>query len=158
MVRFLKLKPRFVGSYAAMAYGLGMAISGHVRPRIITASVGGLVLYGALLYHARKRQRFGTKRVWLALEVYAGLSVIWMVVNILRTQVWQWHPLAFGLMPLVVIGAYLVALIGKPSVEGKTDTVLTSGVRAKQIPLIITIAVVWAILYIYAFPKFGITT
>ena len=158
MVRFLKLKPRFVGSYAAMAYGLGMAISGHVRPRIITASVGGLVLYGALLYHARKRQRFGTKRVWLALEVYAGLSVIWMVVNILRTQVWQWHPLAFGLMPLVVIGAYLVALIGKPSVEGKTDTGLTSGVKAKQIPLIITIAVVWAILYIYAFPKFGITT
>jgi hypothetical protein len=158
MVRFLKLKPRFVGSYAAMAYGLGMAISGHVRPRIITASVGGLVLYGALLYHARKRQRFGTKRVWLALEVYAGLSVIWMVVNILRTQVWKWHPLAFGLMPLVVIGAYSVALIGKPSVEGKTDTVLTSGVRAKQIPLIITIAVVWAILNIYAFPKFGIVT
>ena len=158
MVRFLKLKPRFVGSYAAMAYGLGMAISGHVRPRIITASVGGLVLYGALLYHARKRQRFGTKRVWLALEVYAGLSVIWMVVNILRTQVWKWHPLAFGLMPLVVIGAYSVALIGKPSVEGKTDTVLTSGVRAKQIPLIITIAVVWAILNIYAFPKFGIIT
>jgi len=158
MVRFLKLKPRFVGSYAAMAYGLGMAISGHVRPRIITASVGGLVLYGALLYHARKRQRFGTKRVWLALEVYAGLSVIWMVVNILRTQVWKWHPLGFGLMPLVVIGAYSVALIGKPSVEGKTDTVLTSGVRAKQIPLIITIAVVWAILNIYAFPKFGIIT
>ncbi|MCK4487957.1 MAG: hypothetical protein KAU38_14520, partial [Desulfobacterales bacterium] len=83
---------------------------------------------------------------------------IWMTVNILRTQVWQWHPLAFGLMPLVVIGAYLVALIGKPSVEGKTDTVFPSGVRAKQIPLIMIIAVVWAILNIYAFPKFGIMT
>ena len=157
-VRFLTLKPRFVGSYAAMVYGLGMAISGHVRPRVVTASVGALVFYGAILYHARKRQRFGTGKIWLALEVYAGLSVIWMTVNILRTEVWQWHPFAFGLMPLLVIGAYLVALIGKPSVEGKTDTVLTSRVRAKQIPLIMIIAVVWAILNIYAFPKFGIMT
>ena len=158
MVRFLKLKPRYVGSYAAMGYGLGMAIYGHVGPRVTMASVGELVLYGALLYHARKRQRFGPVKIWLALEVYAGLSVIWMAVNILRTQVWQWHPLAFGLMPLVVIGAYLVALIGEPAVEGKTDTVLTSGLSTKQIPLIITIAVVWAILNIYAFPTFGIMT
>ena len=81
-----------------------------------------------------------------------------MAVNILRIQVWQWHPLAFGLLPLVVIGAYLVVLIGKPSLEGKTDTVLTSGVRAKQVSLIMIIAVVWAILNLYAFPKFGIVT
>jgi len=158
MVRFLKLKPRYVGSYAAMVYGLGMAIYGHVRPRVTTASVGELILYGALLYHARKRQRFGPVKIWLALEVYAGLSVIWMACNILRTQVWRWHPLALGLMPLVVIGAYLVALIGKPAVGGKTDTVLTSGLSRKQIPLIITVAVVWAILNIYAFPTFGIMT
>ena len=158
MVQFLRLKPRYMGSYAAMAYGLGMAVSGHVRSGATTAPVGELLLYGALLYHARKRQRFGTKKVWLAFEVYAGLSVILMAVNILRTQVWQWHPLAFGLMPLVVIGAYLVALIGKPSVEGKTYTILTSGLSTKQIPLIITIAVVWAILNIYALPKFQIST
>jgi hypothetical protein len=76
----------------------------------------------------------------------------------------------------------LVAFIGKPSVppdpnplsqwgrgqgEGanpelsrsyKTDTVLTSGVRAKQVSLIMIIVVVWAILNLYAFPKLGIST
>ncbi len=168
MVRFLRIKPRYVGSYVSMAYGLGMAVSGHVRSVFTMASVGELLFYGALLYHARKRQRFGMKKIWLALEVYAGLSIIWMAVNILKIQVWRWHPVAFGLLPLVVILAYLVAFIGKPSVPPhpnpelsrsyKTDTVLTSGVRAKQVSLIMIIAVVWAILNLYAFPKFGIVT
>ena len=158
MVRFLQLKPRYVGSYAAMAYGLGMAVSGHVRSAATMASVGELLFYGALVYYARKRQRFGMKKMWLALEVYAGLSVSWMTVNVLRIQVWRWHPVAFGLIPLVVILAYLVAFIGKPSVDGKTDTVFTSGVRSKQVSLIMIIAVVWAILNLYAFPKFGIMT
>ncbi len=180
--RLLQLRPRYVGSYVSMAYGLGMAVSGHVRSVFTMASVGELLFYGALLYHARKRQRFGMKKIWLALEVYAGLSIIWMAVNILRIQVWQWHPVAFGLLPLVVILAYLVAFIGKPSVpphpnplpqwgrgqgEGanpelsrsyKTDTVLTTGVRAKRVSLIMIIAVVWAILNLYVFPKFGIST
>jgi 4-amino-4-deoxy-L-arabinose transferase-like glycosyltransferase len=158
MVRFLKLNPRYLGSYVGMMYGLGMAVSGHVRPTVTMASGGALLLYGAVLYHARKRQRFGSNKVWLALEIYAGLSAAWMAVNILRTQVWQWHPLAFGLMPLVVVGAYLVALIGKPSMDRKTETVPSSGSSAKQIPLVITVAVVWAILNIYAFPKFGFVT
>ena len=158
MVRFLKLNPRYLGSYAGMMYGLGMAVSGHVRPTVTMASGGALLLCGAVLYHARKRQRFGSNKVWLALEIYAGLSVAWMAVNILRTQVWQWHPLAFGLMPLVVVGAYLVAFIGKPSMDRKTETVPSSGSSAKQIPLVITVAVVWAILNIYAFPKFGFVT
>ncbi|OEU53808.1 MAG: hypothetical protein BA861_06425 [Desulfobacterales bacterium S3730MH5] len=141
-----------------MVCGLAVAIMGYVRSGATTTSVGALALYGALLYHARKRQRFRPKRIWLALEVYAGLSVFWMAVNILRTQVWQWHPLAFGLMPLVLIGVYFVALIGTPSVEDKTDTVLTSESCTKRIPLIITIAVAWAILNIYAFPKLQIMT
>ena len=182
MVRFLQLKPSYVGSYAAMAYGLGMAVSGHIQSAATMASVGELLFYGALVYHARKRQRFGMKKMWLALEVYAGLSIVWMAVNILRIQVWRWHPVAFGLLPLVVILAYLVAFIGKPSVpphpnplpqrgrgqgEGaspelsrsyKTDMVLTTGVRAKQVSLIMIIAVVWTILNLYAFPKFGIST
>jgi hypothetical protein len=182
MVRFLQLKPRYLGSFAAMAYGLGMAVSGHVRSAVTMASVGELLFYGALMYHARKRQRFGMKKMWLGLEVYAGLSIVWMAVNILRIQVWRWHPVAFGLLPLVVIGGYLTALIGKPSVprhpnplprwgrgQGeeaspelsrsyKTDTVLTSGVRSKQVSLIMIIAVVWAILNLYAFPKLGIST
>jgi hypothetical protein len=158
MVQFLHLKPRYVGSYAAMAYGLGMAVSGHVRSAATVASVGELLFYGALMYHARKRQRFGMKKMWLALEVCAGLSVSWMTVNVLRIQVWRWHPVAFGLIPLVVILAYFVAFIGRPSVVGKTDTVLTSGVRSKQVCLIIIIAVAWAILNLYVFPKFGIMT
>ncbi len=156
--RLLQLRPRYVGSYVSMAYGLGMAVSGHVRSEFTMASVGELLFYGAILYHARKRQRFGMKKIWLALEVYAGLSIIWMAVNILRIQVWRWHPLAFGLMPLVLIGVYFVALIGTPSVEDKTDTVLTSESCTKRIPLIITIAVAWAILNIYAFPKLQIMT
>ena len=158
MVRFLQLNPRYLGSYAAIMYGLGMAVSGHVRPNVTVASGGELMLYGAILYHARKRQRFGPNKVWLALETYVGLSVAWMAVNILRTQVWQWHPLAFGLMPLVVVGAYLVALIGRPSMDRKTERVLSSRLRAKQIALVITVAVAWTILNIYAFPKFGFVT
>ncbi len=157
-VWLITLKPRYIGSYVAMGYGFGMAAFGHVWSRPVMASAGGLVLYGALLYHARKRQRFCKKQSWLALELWAGLSVTWMAVNILRTQVWQWHPLAFGLMPLVLIGVYFVALIGTPSVEDKTDTVLTSESCTKRIPLIITIAVAWAILNIYAFPKLQIMT
>jgi len=158
MVRFLKLKPRYVGSYAAMAYGLGMAVSGHIRSAATMASVGELLFYGALLYHARKRQRFGMKKMWLALEVYAGLSIVWMAVNILRIQVWRWHPVAFGLLPLVVIGGYVSALIGKPLLDGKTDSVLTPGLSPRQIPLVIAIAIVWAVLNIYAFPKLHIST
>ena len=165
-----------------MAYGLGMAVSGHIRSVVNMASVGELLFYGALLYHARKRQRFGMKMIWLALEVYAGLSFIWMTVNILRIQVWRWHPLSFGILPLVVILAYLAVFIGKPSVSphpnplfkwrrgqgaganpelsrcNKTDTVLTSGVRTKQVSLFMIITAVWAILNLYAFPKFGIST
>ncbi|MCK4389601.1 MAG: hypothetical protein KAV83_05105 [Desulfobacterales bacterium] len=156
--RFLQLKPRYVGSYGAMVYGLGTAIFGHVRSGVITASVGELVLYGALLYHARKRQRFGTGQIWLALEVYAGLSLIWMVVNIARIQAWQWHPLAFGLIPLVVIGGYLVALMGKPSVHRKPDGVFSSKISTRQVPLIITVAVVWAILNVYVLPELRIMT
>lgn len=164
MVRFLQLKPRYLGSFAAMAYGLGMAVSGHIRSAVTMASVGELLFYGALMYHVRKRQRFGMKKMWLGLEVYAGLSIVWMVVNIIRIQVWRWHPVAFGLLPLVVIGGYLTALIGKPSVTPelyrryKTDTVLTSGVRSKQVSLIMIIAVGWAIMNLYAFPKLGIST
>ena len=158
MIRLLELNPRYLGSYTAMIYGLAMAILGHVRPSVTMASVGELLLYGAVLYHARKRQRFGSRRTWIALEAYTGLSVAWMAVNILRTQVWRWHPQAFGLVPLAVVGAYLIALIGKPSVGRKADTVLSSGSRAKQMSLVITVAVVWAILNIYAFPKFGFVT
>jgi hypothetical protein len=158
MVRFLQLRPRYVGSYAAMAYGLGMAVSGHVRSAATMASVGELLFYGALLYHARKRQRFGMKRIWLAFEVYAGLSIVLMAVNILRVQVWRWHPVAFGLLPLVVIGGYVSALIGKPLLDGKTDSVLTPGLSPRQIPLVIAIAIVWVVLNIYAFPKLHIST
>jgi hypothetical protein len=164
MVRFLQLKPRYLGSFIAMAYGLGMAASGHIRSAVTMASVGELLFYGALMYHSRKRQRFGVKSMWLGLEVYAGLSIVWMAVNIIRIQVWRWHPVAFGLLPLVVIGGYLTALIGKPSVHPelsrsyKTDTVLTSGVRSKQVFLIMIIAVGWAIMNLYAFPKLGIST
>ena len=166
--RLLHIQPRYLGSYVSMAYGLGMAVSGHVRSVVTMASAGELLFYGALLYHARKRQRFGMKMIWLALEVYAGLSIIWMAVNILMTQVWRWHPVAFGILPLVVILAYMAAFIGKPSIlphpnpelskSNKTDMVLTSGVRTKQVPLIMIIAVVWAVLNLYIFPKFGIST
>lgn len=158
MVRFLELRPRYVGSYAAMAYSLGMAVSGRVRSAATMASVGELLFYGALMYHARKRQRFGMRNMWLALEVYAGLSIVWMAVNILRIQVWRWHPVAFGLLPLVVIGVYLAAVIGKPSLDGKTDRVWTSGFSPRQIPLVIAIAIVWAVLNIYAFPKLHVNT
>ena len=156
--RLLQLRPRYVGSYVSMAYGLGMAVSGHVRSVVTMASVGELLFYGALLYHARKRQRFGMKKIWLALEVYAGLSIIWMAVNILRTQVWQWHPVAFGLLPLVVFGWYLIALIGKPLLDRKTDSVLASGLYRRQIPLVIAIAIIWAVINIYTFPKLHIST
>jgi hypothetical protein len=158
MVRFLQLRPRYMGSYAAMAYGLGMAVSGHVRSAPTMASVGELLFYGALLYHGRKRQRFGIKKIGLAFEVYAGLSIVWMAVNILRIQVWRWHPVAFGLLPLVVIGVYVTALLGKPLLDGKTDRVLTSGLGPRQIPLVIAIAIVWVVLNIYAFPKLHIST
>ena len=158
MVRFLQLKPRYVGSYAAMAYGLGMAVSGHVRSAATVASVGELLFYGALMYQCRKRQRFGMKKMWLALELCAGLSVSWMTVNVLRIQVWRWHPVAFGLLPLVVIGGYLTALIGEPSLDGKTDRVVTFGLSPKQIPLVMAIAIVWAVLNIYAFPRLHIST
>ena len=158
MIRLFELNPRYFGSYTAMIYGLAMAVLGHVRPSVTMASVGELVLYGAVLYHARKRQRFSSKRIWIALEAYAGLSVAWMAVNILRTQVWRWHPLAFGWMPLVVVAPYLAALIGKPSAGTRIDTVLSSGSTAKQISVVITVAVVWAILNMYAFPKFGFVT
>jgi uncharacterized membrane protein len=141
-----------------MTYGLGMAIIGHVRSVITMASIGELLFYGALVYHARKRQRFGMKKMWLALEVYAGLSIVWMAVNILRIQVWKWHPLSFGLLPLVVIGGYLTALIGEPSLDGKTDRVVTFGLSPKQIPLVMAIAIVWAVLNIYAFPRLHIST
>jgi hypothetical protein len=151
-----------------MAYGLGMAVSGHVRSVVTTASVGEILFYGAILYHARKRQRFRMNMIWLSLEVYAGLSIIWMAVNILSIQVWRWHPVAFGMLPLVVILAYLVAFFGRPSVPPhpnpellrsyKTDKVLTSGIWAKRVSMIMIIAVVWSILNIYTFPKFGIST
>ena len=158
MIQLLELNPRYFGSYTAMIYGLAMAILGRVQSSVTMASVGEFVLYGAVLYHARKRQRYSSKRVWVALEAYTGLSVTWMAVNILRTQVWRWHPLAFGLMPLVVVGAYLIALIGKPSAGRKTHTVLPSGSRVQQISVVITVAALWAILNIYAFPKFGFVT
>jgi hypothetical protein len=158
MIQLMEFNPRYFGSYTAMIYGLAMAISGYIRPNVTMASLGELVLYGAVLYHARKRQRFGSKRVWIALEAYTGLSVAWMAVNILRTQVWRWHPLAFGLMPLVVVGTYLVALIGKPSAGRKTDTVLSAGSTVQQVSLVITVAALWAILNFYAFPKFGFVT
>ena len=154
----LQLKPHYVGSYAAMAYGLSMVVFGHVQFKMVTSSLGEVVMYGAILYHARKRQRFGTSQLWLALEVYAGLSLIWMSVNILRIQVWRWHPLAFGVMPLLVLGAYGVALAGKPSVREQSDRVGKSGLRKRQMALLITVAAAWAFLNLYAFPKFGIAT
>lgn|GEM_PF-6054565 len=154
----MQLNPRYTGSYVAMAWGLGMAIFGHIFFRSVTASAGELVLYGALLCHARKRQRFQSNGIWVTLEVYAGLSIVWMVINILKIQVWRWHPLAFGLTPLVVIGAYLVALLGKTSFEEKGDTDLSCGLKTKRIPLIITTAAVWAILNVYVFPGLQIMT
>lgn len=154
----MQLNPRYTGSYVAMACGLGMAISGHILFRSVTASVGELVLYGALLCHGRKRQRFQSNGIWLTLEVYAGLSIVWMVINILKIQVWRWHPLAFGLTPLVVIGAYLVAFLGKTSFEEKGDTDLSYGLKTKRIPLIITTVAVWAILNVYVFPRLQIMT
>jgi hypothetical protein len=154
----LQLNPRYTGSYVAMACGLGMAIFGHIFFRSVTASAGELVLYGALLCHARKRQRFQSNGIWLTIEVYAGLSIVWMVINILKIQVWRWHPLAFGLTPLVVIGAYLVALLGKRSSEEKGDRDLSCGLKTKRIPLIITAVAVWAILNVYVFPGLQIMT
>lgn len=154
----MQLNPRYTGSYVAMACGLGMAIFGHIFFRSVTASAGELVLYGALLCHARKRQRFQSNGIWLTIEVYAGLSIVWMVINILKIQVWRWHPLAFGLTPLVVIGAYLVALLGKRSSEEKGDRDLSCGLKTKRIPLIITAVAVWAILNVYVFPGLQIMT
>jgi hypothetical protein len=155
---FFQLRPRYVGSYAAMACGLSMVVFGHVQFRMVTSSLGEVVMYGAILYHARKRQRFGRSQPWLALEAYAGLSIIWMAVNILKIRVWQWHPLAFGLMPLLILGAYGVALTGKLSVGAKGDRVGTSGLRTRQIATVITVAAAWAFLNLYAFPRLGITT
>jgi hypothetical protein len=157
-VWLITLKPRYIGSYVAMGYGFGMAAFGHVWSRPVMASAGGLVFYGALLYYARKRERFCKKQSWLALELWAGLSVTWMAVNILRTQVWQWRPLTFGLTPLIVIGAYLVALTGNPSLEKKKDTHITFTFSAKKIPLIIMITAAWTIVHFYVFPKMQITT
>ena len=155
---FLRLRPRYHGSCAAMIYGLAMAVYGHVRTSPILSSLGELVLYGGLLYQARKRQRFQKRNTWLALEVYASFSLIWMAVNILKTQLWRWHPIVLGWTPLIVMGGYLIARFGKPFSEVKTRGVPAHETMPKQILLMIAVAAAWAILNIYAFPKMQIMT
>ncbi len=156
--RFLELRPLYAGSYTAILYGLAVAISGYVRGNPFVFSVGELLLYGGLLYHARKRHLFSRRMRWLALEVYAGLSFLWMTLHILRTQVWRWHPIAFAFMPLVMIGTYTMAFVGKARFTENTDRGLTSRINMKQIALLVAIAAMWVLLNTYAFPKMGIMT
>jgi len=156
--RGLVLRPRYLGSYLAMAYGLSMAVAGHLKSAMITAPAGELIFYGAVLYHARKRQRFEERKMWPALEFYAGLSLMWMVVNILRIGVWQWRPVAFGLVPVVAIGAYLVSLTWKTLAHKKREEALRSSKGPKQISLLLITTVVWVFLNFFAFPKLGIGT
>jgi hypothetical protein len=156
--KLFQIAPRYWGSYIAMVLGLGMLVNGHAGHSVFTAPFGELVFYGAILYHARKRLRFETRKRWLVLEVYAGLSVTYTVVNILRVQVWKWQPLAFGLAPLVVIGAYLFACIGRPSAEGRDGKAMSPAFGTALVPAIIIVATVWLFLNAYALPRLGIAT
>ena len=156
--RLFTLQPRYWGSYVAMAYGIGMVVAGHLRDALVTTPVGELILYGAFLYHARKRQRFESPRIWPALEVYAGLSMIWMIFNILKIGIWQWHPLAFGLVPLLVVGAYSAALLGKPRAEKEACPPPATAWGLRQFPTRVGVTVLWAFLHLYALPKLGVMT
>ena len=153
----LTLKQRYFGSYLIMAYGLAMVIIGHLRSAVMMTPVGELMLYGALLYHARKRQRFESRIIWPALEVYAGLSMAWMIVNILRIRIWQWQPIAFGLVPTIAITAYAFALLGKRH-AGEMGRDSTPRHTLRQIPVLLTIAALWVFLNFYALPRLQIST
>ena len=153
----LTLKQRYLGSYLTMAYGLAMIIVGHLRSALMMAPVGELMFYGGLLYHGRKRQRFGASAIWLALEVYGGLSLAWMIVNILRIRIWQWHPLAFGLVPIIAMTAYAFALLGRKH-PGTTDQDVTPRHPLRQIPVLVTTAVLWVFLNFYALPWLQVST
>ena len=152
------LRPRYLGSYLAIAYGLSMTVVGHLRSAIMTAPAGELIFYGALVYHARKRQRFENGRIWLAVEFYAGLSLMWMIVNILRIGVWRWQPVAFGLVPVVAVGAYLVSLSWKTLAHENKEEALRSTNGPKQMTLLLITTVVWVFLNFIAFPKLGVAT
>lgn len=151
------LRPRYLGSYVAMAYGLVTLVAGHLRSAVLTAPVGELMLYGGLLYHARKRQRFESKRIWPAVEVYAGLSMIWMIVNILKIQIWRWQPVVFGMVPALIIAAYAVVFLGRTSIAEKGPAGVWS-CNPKQIPLLLTVVALWFFLNFYALPRLHITT
>ena len=156
--RVLVLRPRYLGSYIAFAYGLSMAVAGHLKSAIMTAPAGELIFYGALVYHARKRQRFEKRRIWPAVELYAGLSMMWMIVNILRIGVWRWQPVAFGLLPVVAIGAYLVSFSWKTLAHENKEETLRSTNGPMQIALLLITTMVWVFLNFFVFPKLGIAT
>jgi hypothetical protein len=135
-----------------------MAVAGHLKSAIMTAPAGELIFYGALVYHARKRQRFEKRRIWPAVELYAGLSLTWMIVNILRIGVWRWQPVAFGLVPVVAVGAYLLSFSWKTFAYENKEEPLRSSNGPRQIVLLLITAVVWAFLNFLAFPKLGVAT
>jgi hypothetical protein len=151
----LFLRPRFGGSYLAILYGLTVAVYGQMKSHFVLSSVGELVLYGSLLYQARKRQYYSDHLAWPAIELYAGLSYLWMMVNIVRTQVWQWHPFAFGLTPAALVGIYLVALLGQPikaKAKGQPPR------RPRRIALMVATGAFWAVLNIYVLPTLDVVT
>ena len=156
--RIVQLRPRYLVSYMAMGYGLSMALAGHLRFKSTMASVGEIILYGALLYHARKRRRFERKGGWLALEVYAGLSLAFMALNVFKLQVWRWHPVAYGVVPLLMIGIYLFSVMARAPQGSMPARTLSAASTGRQVLLIAGVAVVWAVVQVYALPSLGIMT
>jgi hypothetical protein len=106
-------RANFVGSYIAAGLGALCYVSGSAQqpPNRVFAATGGVMLIGATAYLARKKQKFGGSKWWLALEIPALLMFALINLNSVLDSRWYRNPIPFLIVPVWSIVAYLVNLL-----------------------------------------------
>lgn len=75
---------------------------------------GIAVVFGSLVYFARKRQKFGGSKYWLVLEILGLLIVIRHIFIGVSQARWYSDPIFYLVIPLWVVLSYTALFLMKP--------------------------------------------
>lgn len=75
---------------------------------------GAVVVFGSLMYLARKKQKFGGFKYWLVLEILGFLIVAWHIFIGVSQARWYSDPIFYFAMPLWVALSYTALFFMRP--------------------------------------------
>lgn len=77
--------------------------------------MGGIaVVFGSLMYLARKKQKFGGSKKWLVLEIFGALVFVGYVFYSILSSGWYEYPIDFILIPFWIAVVYTALFFMKP--------------------------------------------